>query len=200
MIKTNIKDPERVRKRQEQICRGAMKVFRRKGFHATSMREIAAATGISLGNIYDYIEKKEDILFLVHNYILSRIYRQFEEGVKASDNPVEQLRSVMRGNLQLTIQLREEILFIYTETKSLEKRFLTEVLKKEAEFVARFETLIRQGVDRGVFRCDRPGLFANIIVYLLTIFPLRGWNILRTHTEEELIEEVTRLILAGLGV
>ena len=47
------------------ICRGAMKVLKKKKFHAASMGEIAEATGMSRGNFYHYIEKKEDILVLI---------------------------------------------------------------------------------------------------------------------------------------
>ncbi len=112
MIKITIKNPDLVQKRQKQICRSALKVFRKKGFHATSMREIAKSTRISLGNLYDYIEKKEAILFLVHKDILGQISRHFDETARNFKNPIEQLVNVIREIAKLSSQLREEVLSI----------------------------------------------------------------------------------------
>lgn len=199
MIRTSIKNPERVRARQKQICRGAIRVFRKKGFHATSMREIARSTRISLGNLYDYIEKKEDILFLAHRDILENIYQGFDEAVRRFDDPVLQLKSVIREVVRRTFELRDEILFCYTETKSLEKKYLKEILRKESEFVGKIESLIRQGVERGAMRCEEPGITANVIWYDMSILALRGWNILPRYSLEACTEELLRFTLRGLS-
>ena len=155
MVKTKIKDPELIKKRQRQICRGAMKVFRKKGFHATSVREIAKASRISLGSLYDYIEKKEDILFLVHRHILDQIYSGIDESVKKHNNPLAQITFLLRENFRRSIQLKEDILFIYTETKTLDKRYMHQVLQRESEFVGAFEKIIKKGVHQGVFECSK---------------------------------------------
>jgi AcrR family transcriptional regulator len=200
MVKTNIKNHALVLKRQNQICRGAMQVFRKKGFHATSMREIAKHSGISLGNLYDYIEKKEDILFLLHRDILDKIYHHFKEISIKYEDPVQELIYAMKEIFRLISQLREEVLFIYTTTRSLEKKWLHERLEKESEFVYEIELMIKRGVSRGVFECKNPAIFANIIAYHFGIVPLRGWNILTENSEETLYEDLIQLILAGLGV
>jgi len=199
MIKTNIKNAELVRKRQKQICRGAIRVFRKKGFHATSMREIARSTRISLGNLYDYIEKKEDILFLAHRDILEQIYQAFEETAAKFEDPVQQLMNVIQEIVKRTFELREEILFCYTETKSLERKYLKEILRKESEFVGKIEALIRQGVEQDALRCEEPGIAANVIWYDMSILALRGWNILPRYSVEACTEELIRFTLRGLS-
>ena len=199
MIKTSIKNPERVRKRQKQICRGAMKVFRKRGFHAASMREIAKATRISLGNLYDYIKKKEDILFLVHKDILDQISRSFDETADHYQNPIEKLSNVIREIGKLSSELKDEVLFIFTETRYLEKKYLHEILRKESEFVSKIEALIESGMNQGVFHSQNPGILANIIGYNLYIIALRGWNILPKHNEDEFLDELIHFTLKGLG-
>ncbi|MCP4667882.1 MAG: TetR/AcrR family transcriptional regulator, partial [Deltaproteobacteria bacterium] len=111
MIKTSIKNPDLVQKRQKQICHGALKVFRKKGFHATSMREIARSTGISLGNLYDYIEKKDDILFLVHKDVLEQISLHLDATVKNIGSPVEEFENAVREVVRHCFRIKEEILF-----------------------------------------------------------------------------------------
>lgn len=200
VVRTKIKDPELIEKRQRQICQGAMKAFRAKGFHTASIRDIAKAGRISLGSLYDYIERKEDILFLVHKEILDQIYRHLDKCLKDREDPVDQLVGVLKELFRLTRQLKDEMLFVYTETKSLDKRYLHEILRREAEFVGAFESVIERGVREGVFDCRNPDLFSNIVVLLGSIIPLRGWNILPRHNEEEVVEELITLVLKGLDV
>lgn len=194
------KSQNRREERQRQICRGALKLFREKGFHSTTMREIAKASDVGLGNIYNYFSSKEDILFLVHNNILDQIYKGFDATSKAGDDPVEQLKSVIKSVFYLAYRFKDEMLFIYTETKSLERNYLHEILKRESQFVADFATLIERGVRQGVFQCENPDLAANIIVLDMVISPLRGWNIFPRYTAEELFEALIRFIFRGLGV
>ncbi|MEW6262518.1 MAG: TetR/AcrR family transcriptional regulator [Thermodesulfobacteriota bacterium] len=200
IVKTKVKDPDLIRKKQQQIVKGSIKVFRKKGFHAASIREIARACRMSLGSLYDYIEKKEDILFLVHNEVLNQIYDRMETIAAQYDHPVEQLIHILRGLFDLTCRLKDEMLFIYTETKSLEKPYLKEILRRESEFVSKYRELIERGVNQGMFKCDSPDLAANILIFSGSIIPLRGWNILPRHSEEEVFEALKSLALKILNV
>lgn len=199
-VKTKVTDPELVKKKQHQIVKGAIKVFRKKGFHASSIREIAKEARMSLGSLYDYIEKKEDILFLVHNEVLDEIYNSMESIAAKHDHPVDQLINVQKGLYELTSKLRDEMLFIYTETKSLERKYLKEILRRESEFVARYRKLIERGVEQGVFECKNPDLAANIILFTGSIVPLRGWNLIPKHSEEEISEALSDMALKMLNV
>ena len=50
-----------IEKRREQMIRGAVKLFKEKGFHRATTREIAKAAGFSIGTLYEYIRTKEDV-------------------------------------------------------------------------------------------------------------------------------------------
>ena len=69
MIPTKVKNKKLVEKRREQIVLAAIKLFAQKGFHKTSLRDLAEEAGISHGNFYDYIGTKQDIFFLIHEFI-----------------------------------------------------------------------------------------------------------------------------------
>ena len=200
MITTKVKDLDLVRKKQHQIFRGAMKVCRTKGFHNATIREIAKASRMSLGSIYDYIEKKEDILFLIHKEVLDQIYARMEEIIEKYEDPKAQLNNMFTELFSLSMTLKEEILFIYTETKSLPKQYIHEVLKRESEFVKRYAKLIERGVERGVFKCDNPDMFANIIIFIGAIIPLRGWNILPHHRSDEVCKMLQDMVFDYLSV
>jgi len=68
-VPSSIKDERLIVKRRDQMIKGAVALFKQKGFHKTTTREIAKASGFSIGTLYEYIRTKEDVLFLVCDYI-----------------------------------------------------------------------------------------------------------------------------------
>ena len=72
-ILSSVKDQDLITVRREQMIQGAMKLFKEKGFHRTTTREIAKESGFSIGTLYEYIRKKEDVLFLVCDSIYEEV-------------------------------------------------------------------------------------------------------------------------------
>jgi AcrR family transcriptional regulator len=67
-----IKNADLVETRRLQIATGASKLFIKKGYFKTNMRDISKATGITIGSLYDYIKTKDEILCLVFDVFQSR--------------------------------------------------------------------------------------------------------------------------------
>ena len=63
-IHTTVKNKELVIQKREQIILSAITLFSKKGFQKTTLKDIAEMTGLSQGNIYGYIESKQDIFYL----------------------------------------------------------------------------------------------------------------------------------------
>lgn len=195
MVKTQIKNSELVRKKRLQIAMGASKLFIKKGYFRTSMREISKASGLTIGNLYDYITKKEDVLYLVFDVFHSMWVRRLEEeGVFEIEDPVKQLEIAVQKMLELVNHHRDMILLMYTESKLLPRVFLKIILEKESGLVQCFEKLLRRGIEKEVFKIEDPFLLANIIVYLLSIEPLRGWNLKGRYKAEEIDKHIIEFI------
>jgi TetR/AcrR family transcriptional regulator, cholesterol catabolism regulator len=184
---------------RRQICLGAVKVLRHKKFHAASMREIASASGMSVGNLYNYFREKEDILLFIHEVMFDRIQECLEVALSRTDNPREQLEEIIRGMFRLASQMKQEAVIVLTETRSLSRTNLRKVLEREAAIVGVLESVIVRGIRDGSFRSDKPKLIANIIASNLWIMPLRGWNILPDHAEDEVLECLTAGLLGMLA-
>ena len=68
-----MKDESLIELRRQTNCPcSALKLFKEKGFHRATTREIAKAAGFSIGTLYEYIRTKEDVLYLVCNSILMK--------------------------------------------------------------------------------------------------------------------------------
>ena len=185
-VETQIKDSELVRKKHLQIAMGASKLFIKKGYFQTSIREISKASGLTMGNLYDYITKKEDVLYLVFDVFHSTWVTKLEEdGVSNIEDPVKQLETAVQKMLELVDHYRDMVLLIYTESKLLPRDFLRIILERESGLVEFFEKILRRGIEKKVFKIKDPFLLANIIVYLMSMEPLRGWNLKRRYKVEE---------------
>jgi AcrR family transcriptional regulator len=194
-IQTQIKDSELVQKKQLQIATGASKLFIKKGFFRTGMREISKATGLTIGNLYDYIERKEDVLYLVFDVFHSVWASTLEkEGVFEIEDPMKQLETAVRKMLEIVNTYRDMVLLIYTESKLLPKDFLKIILEKESGLVKCFERILRKGIKKRVFKVRDPFFLANVIVYLLSIEALRGWNLRGVYKPEEINKLVIEFV------
>jgi AcrR family transcriptional regulator len=199
-IKTNIKNIEVVKKKHLQIAMGAAKLFTKEGYPQTSIREISKAAGLTIGNLYDYITKKQDVLYLVFDVFHSMwAERLKDKGISEIEDPIRQLMLAIQRMLAIVNTHRDMVLLMYTETKLLPKDFLKIILGKESRLVGYFEKILKRGIKKGVFKKIDPFFLANIIVYMLSMEPLRGWNLRKRYKvgeiNEYIIEFIKRCIL-----
>ena len=87
-------DRELTEMKQRQIVERASAILFEKGFHGTSIRDIAAACDMSMGQLYHYISSKDDILFLMHLYSQEQWYRHLADArLRADHRPGGQARA-----------------------------------------------------------------------------------------------------------
>lgn len=198
-IKSPIKDPELIRKRQLQIALRASKLFIKQGYTATTMREISRATGITIGSLYDYIRKKEDVLCLVFD-VFYQIWTEHldKSGVLRIEDPNLQLRTAVRKMLELVYDYRDMVLLMYRESRNLPKKFLQSTLEKESGLVECFALILKRGIEKNVFHVQDPVFTANIIVYQLSFSSLRWWNVKKAYTDDQIIDLLEAHILKSV--
>lgn len=198
-IVTQIKNNRLVQEKHLQIVEGATKLFLKKGYASTSIRDISKVSGITIGSLYDYITRKDDILYLVFNVFHSLwVNRLEEEGVFKIEDPAEQLKFALQKMLELINRHRDMVLLMYTEGKLLPKDCLRIILKNESELIKCFENILAKGVAAGVFKLKNPFLYANLIVYLLSLEPLRGWNFRKRYSNQHINEFLIETIMNGI--
>jgi len=91
-VLASVKDERLVEKRRTQMIKGAVTLFKEKGFHRTTTREIAKAAGFSIGTLYEYIRTKEDILYLVCDFIYDEVQEKLQKEIEQSDGTLESLK------------------------------------------------------------------------------------------------------------
>lgn len=196
-IETVVRDAGLVAQRHEEIVQAATRIFISKGYHGASVREIAEAAGLSLGGLYTYVRTKEDILYLVFHRISTTLQDSVRRDVAGIQDPAERVAAALRATLRTARQYQDEILLMYQETKSLDRKSLHTVLAEESNYVGIFEDVLQQGYDAGLFT-GNPKLSADIVAYLCSIVVLRRWHLRRRFSDEDVVKGLIDFILGGL--
>ena len=196
-IPSRVLDPQLVEARCMQIVRAAVDLFVEKGFHKTTTREIARASGLGIGTLYEYIQSKEDVLYLVCAYIHREVEKRLTEVRLSADNGRDELMQSIARFFACVDELQDYVLLIYQETKSLPSNTLTLVLQKEEEITKLFEDILERGRADGslLLAGQNVKLFAHNIIVLGQMWTFRRWALHRHYSLAEYTERQTSLLL-----
>jgi AcrR family transcriptional regulator len=199
-VPASVKDERLVKKRRNQMIKGAISLFKQKGFHRTTTREIAKASGFSIGTLYEYIRQKEDVLYLVCDRIYDEVHERMEKDIGTHHGTIESFKLAIARYFKVIDEVQDEVLVMYQEAKSLTKDSLPYVLNKEIQMVAMFEKILQTCVKNGVFQLTEQEikLFAHNIFVLGQMWAFRRWALQKMYTLEEYIELQTDLLLRGI--
>ncbi|MFJ7744980.1 TetR/AcrR family transcriptional regulator [Peribacillus sp. NPDC097295] len=195
-VLASVKDERLVEKRRKQMIKGAVNLFKEKGFHRTTTREIAKASGFSIGTLYEYIRTKEDILYLVCDYIYDEVRDKLQREIEQSDGTLESLKLTISYFYQVMDEMQDEVLVMYQEVKALTKDALPYVLNKEIEMVGMFERVITNCVKNGELHLTKKqiSLVSHNIFVQGQMWSFRRWALHKRFTLQEYVEIQTALL------
>lgn len=194
-----VKDEGLVESRREQILKAARKVFTVKGYHKATIKDICEVSGLGPGTIYNYVNKKEDILYLIYNKMEMTIGKVLFEAFRDIKTPPDQqLKELLRRTIDLACENQDLVLLIYQETAALDKESLYNVLSRQRNVVMQWETILKRAKESGVIQSESAFLTGDIIVYLSAFIPLRGWNLRKQFDLEETKSGLLNFILKAL--
>jgi len=197
-IPTQVKNPDLVEKRRRQIAEAAVKLFIDKGFHKTSTRQIAKATGVSIGSLYEYIASKEDILYLVCDSIHVEVEKRITDVMAKSTGGRDALAEIIREYFMVCHKMSDFILLIYQETQSLPGQWQKKVLENELRITGLFVEVLARLVSQGFLphlNEKSIELVAHNISVLGHMWTFRRWFLARHYSIEDYIRYQTDFIL-----
>ncbi|WP_342574924.1 TetR/AcrR family transcriptional regulator [Solibacillus sp. FSL K6-1781] len=198
-VQSSIKDENKIIARRQQIIDAGVKLFKEKGFHRATTRELAKAAGFSIGTLYEYIRTKEDVLFLVCDNIFNEVTKCLTD-FPSDSSTIEGLKQAIRHYYLLIDQMPEEFTIMYQETKSLQKAAMHYILDKELEMVAIFERILKDCVEAGNLSLSEDAIYlaANHIVVQGQSWAFRKWALQKRYTIDQYIKLQTTMFLQGI--
>lgn len=155
--------------RRDQILDAAAKVFAEKGFHSTTIRDIARFAGIADGTIYNYFENKTALLF----GILNRMKETAQADADLSPEPPTDVRAFMKAYLAHPLNA------LKADNFALFRVVISEILVNEDLRAAYYQTILeptvqmaealfRQWAEQGLIKPVDVGLITRAISSLIT--------------------------------
>jgi AcrR family transcriptional regulator len=199
-VPSMVKDEQLIKKRRQEMIKAAVTLFKDKGFHRTTTREIAKTSGFSIGTLYEYIRKKEDILYLVCDAIYDEVRDRLAEEIDIKQGGLSRLEDAITAYFKLMDDMQDEVLVMYQEVKSLSSDALPYVLKKETEMTSMFETLIRKSVESKEIdlQDNEIKLLAHNILIQGQMWTFRRWALQKVYTLEEYTRLQIELLIKGI--
>ena len=200
LIFASTKNIPLVENRHQQIVDGACKIFFEKGYHLTTIRDIAKACGMSMGQLYHYIRSKDDVLYLVHKH-MHKVWNDYlrRSHLEQIDDPSRKLTEALNQILKFQIENKKLIQFVYSESKYLDKKHFKVVLEMDYKNVIGFWRSLLEEVNKKKSVKGDLDILASIIAFILVFQPLRGWT-LREKPIKKTLDSLQDFILRGLGI
>jgi AcrR family transcriptional regulator len=198
MISTNIKNASLVEKRRQQIFEAVVKLFSKKGYHRTTMREISKESGIALGNLYDYIATKDDILYIIQEKATEAVMQAISKSKEGDRSPAERLGDLIHSELRAMDRYQDLIMIIYQESHAMAKQTLHALLRSERKHLQAYEKLLKEGMAKGVFRRSNPRMTANMIKMLIDAWVIKRWDLRKRVTLSEMEKGISDLVFQGI--
>jgi len=182
--------------RRREILAAASAVFRRKGFAATGMREIAAELGMTAGNLYHYFEGKEDLLAFCQETTLDALLDSVD-AVVAFDLPAtETLRRIVEAHL-LCLNETFPGSLAHLEVEALSEPRRGPIAAKRRRYERALAQVIEDGVGRGELAASDPKLVTLALLGALN-WTVKWFDPRGPRPVRAVADEFARLFLSGL--
>jgi AcrR family transcriptional regulator len=152
-------------RRLQHLLQTASHTFAERGFHATSMRDLSAACGMSLAGIYHYVRSKQELLGLIQDRCFVEVLAGANEAVAAAQGPDARLRAFIRHHVVYFTGHMGEMKVLAHEEAQLEGAMRAQVRRRKKEYVALLSALLSA--------VERPAVDAKVAAYAL--FGMINW-------------------------
>ncbi|TXB67588.1 TetR/AcrR family transcriptional regulator [Phaeodactylibacter luteus] len=188
-----IRKPEK----KEQIKEAAARLFRDKGYSATSMRDLAEAVSLKASSLYNHISSKEEILREICFENAHRFRSGMEEVEQAQSTAMAKVEALLRLHVRTAMEDATSVTAFNDEWRHLNEPFLSEFKSLRRDYEQRFRLILLAGMEEGEFRQMDP----NIALY--TLFSSVRWvydwfQPGRPLTAANVEDELTAFILQAL--
>lgn len=147
--------------------------------------------------MYQYIDSKEDLLFMIASGCMDEIFQFFRDELKDVGTAEQKMLDAIDAYVRYVSKNRHYISLVYRETRALSPKNREKIFEIERQFTALWEDIIIAGNESGEFNIEDTDLAAHVIYFMCNVWALRYWAV-EHHDETDLKRYLERFILRGL--
>jgi len=186
---------EEQEKRRHEIFHQVVQIVSKKGFHETSMREIADAAGLGKSTLYDYFRTKDEILIYFFEDQLRDMTQEAQRIALQNLSADERLRQITEKYLESLQANKSLFLKLMQESQRLKLDSQRQVQAKRYAYQDLIRALIDEGIREGVFRKVNSLLAARLLISSISsaVYGSRS-----TGTPREMLKETLDIFFKGI--
>jgi TetR/AcrR family transcriptional regulator, cholesterol catabolism regulator len=139
--------------RRSELTREAARLFAEKGYHGTSIGDLAKALGVQKASLYAHIESKQDLLYETMRDGAAAFHAALDQ-IPEDVSAVERIRLALRGHLRVVADQLDVATVFVREWRYLDGARREEILAERRRYEERFRALFREGRELGELRTD----------------------------------------------
>ncbi len=139
--------------RRSELTRQAARLFAERGYHGTSIGDLAEAMGVQKGSLYAHIASKQDLLYIA----MRDGAAAFHGALDAIDERLpatQKIRLALRAHLRVVADQLDVATVFVREWRYLEGERREEILAERRRYEERWRALFREGREHGELRTD----------------------------------------------
>jgi TetR/AcrR family transcriptional regulator, cholesterol catabolism regulator len=184
--------------RADEIFLEAARLFCERGFDATTVAEISAATGLTKGGLYHYITNKEDLLFRIMRFAMEGLEENVVRPVRAIADPEEQLRALVKLHIGEIAIAKGALTILSEETQSLTPEHRKEILRYKREHFEFVRDILQQLRKQGRLCTEVDTTVATFSILGMILFFARWYRVDGRMSSERIGEEIAALALRSI--
>ena len=186
----------------EFILRTSARIFAEKGYHSTSMRDIARATEVSLAGLYYYCKSKEELLFLIQDNCFGRVHERLLERLRETTDATAKLRLVIENHLSFFAANMAEMKVLSHEADSLAGEMHEHVTGRKQQYTRLVRRILSEVQQAQAAREGNSGQKVDLTVATYALFGMMNWiynwyDPRGKLSVTDLVDNLTRLFLSG---
>jgi AcrR family transcriptional regulator len=189
-------------KRAELILEIAEAIAVEKGYHDTSMDEIAERAGVSKGTLYQHFSTKDDLFFALIEQTIARFEQLFEQVLASSGSAQSKLERILRAIYVEQDMLHLQFLQLLRRDEDLRKSLnerKEQLRERRARIIKQITDIFEEGKAEGLFES---AISTDLMLFtFLNLLTLKGHSWLFVQEQlapEELIRQISRLFFNGI--
>ncbi|HJZ46016.1 MAG TPA: TetR/AcrR family transcriptional regulator [Roseiflexaceae bacterium] len=183
--------------RKDQIYEVAERLFSERGYHATTMREIARELQIEGGSLYSHISGKQELLYEIVLRGSEQFLRAARDVVAAATPARARLRELMRRHLAIMAQSTPRAIVHFHEWRHLDVERQAAIRARRDEYESYVRRIIREGVVAGDFASGDERLIGLHVLSLLN-WTYQWYAPGGTLNADDLADQFFDLLMRGL--
>lgn len=187
----------RTQMRRHQIFAGALQCFQTRGYHETTLNDIAKTAGISSGLIYQYFADKRDVLFQVILDIVEAYRREIPLATMGIEHPLKRLWAGAEAYFRVVDSNIDGTLLAYRETKLLDRGQIDILKSQEIQTNDIILQHLKDCVEAGYCKDENQELMIYMMLTSAHMWALKNWRLKNITTHGEYFKFTMQRILVS---